>query len=73
MKLKKNNNKKKRTFCPYSFCGRLYCSAVKNHIETKLYFIIKSNVLAEIESNRMQIKSNNFIDFSKHSESIFFF
>jgi hypothetical protein len=36
---------------------------LSDRIEIESYFVIQSNVFAEIESNRMQIESNDFFDF----------
>jgi hypothetical protein len=38
-------------------------SGLSDRIEIESYFVIESNVLADIKSNRMQIKSNDFFDF----------
>ncbi len=47
---------------PLIFHG-LRTPGLSDRIKIKSYFVIESNVFAEIESNRMQIESNDLFDF----------
>jgi hypothetical protein len=41
----------------------LWATGLSNRIEIESYFVIESKVFAHIKSNRMQIESNEILDF----------
>ncbi len=44
-----------------------YEAGLSDRIKIESYFVIESNVFAQIESNRMEIESNDFLDFRYNS------